>query len=137
LRRIIWGILADWRVVMAFDGSTVDRRPAGIFEGALMKAMLAGALAVGGILGFVSTTTLAAGSVVVMGAVVVDPAANPSVVGVPYPGYIAYSGHEAEPPASNCYWTRMPIYDPSRNVIGWRGRPVAVCPEPRISADAR
>jgi hypothetical protein len=102
-----------------------------------MKAMLAAALAVGGILSFATTAALAADFVAVRGAVVVDPAANPNVVAVPYPGYIVYSGHEAEPPASNCYWTRMPIYDPSRNVIGWRGRPVAVCPERRISADAR
>jgi hypothetical protein len=100
-----------------------------------MKAMLAGAT-FGGILTFAATAVLAASSVNVTGAVVVDPAANPNLVAVPYPGYIVYSGHEAEVPASNCYWTRMPIYDPSRNVIGWRGRPVAVCPQRRISAQA-
>jgi hypothetical protein len=102
-----------------------------------MKAMLVAALAVGGILSFATNAALAAASVTVMGAVVVDPTASPNVVAVPYVGYIAYSGHEAELPTSSCYWTRMPIYDPSRNVIGWRGRPVAVCPEPRTSADAR
>jgi hypothetical protein len=101
-----------------------------------MKAMLAGAMAFGGILTFATTAVLAANSVNVTGAVVVDPAANPNLVAVPYPGYILYSGHEAELPVSNCYWTRMPIYDPSRNVIGWRGRPVAVCPQRRISAQA-
>jgi hypothetical protein len=100
-----------------------------------MKATLT-ALAAGGILTITATAVFAAGSVSVTGAIVVDPAANPSVVAVPYPGYIIYSGHDAELPASNCYWTRMPIYDPNRNVIGWRGRPVAVCPQPRISAQA-
>ena len=30
-------------------------------------------------------------------------------------------------PGPGCYWTRMPVYDMYGNVIGWRGRPVAVC----------
>jgi hypothetical protein len=102
-----------------------------------MKATLTGALAVGGISILAATAAFGAGSVRIVGATVVDPAANPNVVSVPYPGYTVYSGNDAELPASSCYWTRMPIYDPNRNVIGWRGRPVAVCPAPRISAEAK
>src|SRR5712691_2306179 len=31
-------------------------------------------------------------------------------------------------PAPGCYWTRMPVYDYYGNVVGYRGRPVVVCP---------
>jgi hypothetical protein len=54
----------------------------------------------------------------------------------PSPGYILYSGYTGPLPAPNCYWTRMPIYDAERNVVGWRGRPIAVCPMARVSAEA-
>src|SRR5258706_6738654 len=46
----------------------------------------------------------------------------------PNPDYIAYSHYAAALPGPSCYWTRMPVYDSNHNVIGWRGRPVAVCP---------
>lgn len=67
----------------------------------------------------------------VAGAIVHTPAKDerPAYVVVPKPGYIVYSGYAAALPGPNCYWTRMPIFDPSNKVIGWRGRPVAVCPE--------
>jgi hypothetical protein len=45
----------------------------------------------------------------------------------PESGYIAYSDYAA-PPAPGCHWTRMPIYDGTHKVIGWRGRPLAACP---------
>ena len=66
----------------------------------------------------------------VAGAVVGKVAANvrPTYLAAPETGYIVYSEHSAALPGANCYWTRMPIYDPNQNVIGWRGRPVAVCP---------
>lgn len=54
----------------------------------------------------------------------------------PYPGYIVYSGYDGALPGPNCYWTGMPVYDAERNVVGWRGRPVAVCPRVRMSAQA-
>jgi hypothetical protein len=54
----------------------------------------------------------------------------------PYPGYILYSSYMGPLPASNCFWTRMPVYDAGRNVVGWRGRPVAVCPIAKVSAQA-
>ena len=71
------------------------------------------------------------------GAVVGNAAANvrPAYVAAPDPGYIVYSGYATALPGPSCYWTRMPVYDSDRTVIGWRGRPVAVCPQPRVSAD--
>jgi hypothetical protein len=64
------------------------------------------------------------------------PDVRPAYVAMPQPGYIIYSGHSAPLPAASCYWTRMPLYDSDRSVLGWRGRPVAVCPQPRVTAEA-
>jgi hypothetical protein len=56
------------------------------------------------------------------------PDAQPASSSTSETGYIAYSEYGASLPAPGCYWTRMPIYDAKHNVIGWRGRPLAVCP---------
>jgi len=53
---------------------------------------------------------------------------RPIYLTAPEPGYILYSGYTAALPEPTCYWTRMPIHDSTNKVIGWRGRPVAVCP---------
>lgn len=53
---------------------------------------------------------------------------GPAYVVAPGPGYLAYPGYYASLPGPRCYWTRMPVYDRFGNAIGWRGRPVAVCP---------
>jgi hypothetical protein len=53
--------------------------------------------------------------------------ARPAYVVAPGPGYVVYSGYAAPLPGPNCYWTRMPVYDAYGNMVGWRGRPVAVC----------
>src|SRR6266567_3765132 len=45
----------------------------------------------------------------------------------PGPGYVVYPAYAAPLPGPGCYWTRMPVYDMYGNVVGWRGRPVAVC----------
>jgi len=45
----------------------------------------------------------------------------------PPPGY-AYYPAAGPVPAPGCYWTRIPIYDPAGNVVGWSGRPRMVCP---------
>jgi hypothetical protein len=71
----------------------------------------------------------------VAGAISPGASVRPAFVAVPEPGYIVYSDQTAVLPAPNCYWTRMPIYDADRTVIGWRGRPIAVCPQPKVSAD--
>ena len=65
---------------------------------------------------------------VVTGAIVGSAIANsrPAYV-APGPGYVVYPGYAAALPGPNCYWTRMPVYDRFGNVVGWRGRPVAVC----------
>ena len=63
------------------------------------------------------------------GAIVGSAIANsrPAYVVSPGPGYVAYPSYAVALPGPNCYWTRRPVYDAYGNVIGWRGRPVAVC----------
>ena len=102
-----------------------------------MKATLSASITAAALIG-ATAASFGAGSVRVTDAIVVDTVANtrPAYVAVPDRGYIVYSGYAAALPGENCYWTRMPIYDPDRNVIGWRGRPVAVCPQRRVSAQA-
>ena len=56
------------------------------------------------------------------------PPARPAYPKVPHPGYIAYADYDLAVPAPQCYWTRLPVYDADRNIVGWRGSPVAVCP---------
>ncbi len=66
----------------------------------------------------------------VAGALIGSAVANagaPAYVVAPAPGYVVYSGYAAPLPGPNCYWTRVPLYDAYGNVVGWRGRPVAVC----------
>jgi hypothetical protein len=53
--------------------------------------------------------------------------AQPAYVAAPGPGYVVYPAYGAPLPGPQCYWTRMPVYDVYGNVVGWRGRPVAVC----------
>jgi hypothetical protein len=89
---------------------------------------------------FLAAASLAAAATASVGAGLVDGIAGSAIVGKPAEdvrpaylagpdqGYIVYSGYAAALPAPTCYWTRMPVYDSDRNVIGWRGRPVAVCP---------
>lgn len=59
---------------------------------------------------------------------------QPLFPATPYAGYVVYSGYAGPLAAPSCYWTRLPVYDAERNVVGWRGRPVAICPQVRISA---
>ena len=77
-----------------------------------------------------AVTSLGADTVRVTGPIVVGEAANPrpAYVTSPDPGYIVDADTAATLPGPNCYWTRMPVYDLDGKVIGWRGRPVAVCP---------
>jgi hypothetical protein len=87
-----------------------------------------------------AAATLAAATATSSGASLVDGVVADAIVGkggtevrsaymaAPDPGYVVYSGYAAALPGPGCYWTRMPVYGPDRNVIGWRGRPMAVCP---------
>jgi hypothetical protein len=63
------------------------------------------------------------------GAIVGSAIANsrPAYVVAPAPGYVVYSGYAAPLPGPNCYWSRQPVYDPYGNIVGWRGRAIAVC----------
>jgi hypothetical protein len=96
-----------------------------------MKTILT-ALIAAATLAVATAASFAAGSiddflkVAIVGKAAAD--VRPAYVATPDPGYIAYSGYAAALPAPSCYWARMPVYDFDRNVIGWRGRPVAVCP---------
>jgi hypothetical protein len=67
----------------------------------------------------------------VAGAIVGNAVANaapPAYVAGPGPGYVVYPAYAAPLPGPRCYWTRQPVYDMYGNVVGWRGRPIAVCP---------
>jgi hypothetical protein len=91
-----------------------------------------------GSLAFATAGSAGAASINAADAIVVDTAAPspPTYVVTPNPRYIVYSGYDAALPGPGCYWTRMPMYDAHHEVVGWRGRPMAVCPQPRVSAEA-
>jgi hypothetical protein len=42
-------------------------------------------------------------------------------------GYVYYPAYAEPLPGPNCNWYRLPVYDASGNMVGWRGRPVAFC----------
>ena len=91
--------------------------------------MILFAIGVVGSLAAATTFSLGGDLVQVTGAIVAGPPAPepPAYPIEPRPGYIAYGDYDIAVPGPGCYWTRMPIYDPDRNVVGWRGRPMAVC----------
>ena len=109
----------------------------GLSKGTLMKATLTAVVATGTLMAAI-TASFGASTLDPKGAIVVGTAANPqpAYVAAPNPGYIAYAGYDAPLPGPGCYWSRMPLYGQNGDVIGWRGRPVAVCSQPRISAEA-
>ena len=43
-------------------------------------------------------------------------------------GYVVYPGYAEPVYGSGCYWASQPVYDPYGRVVGYRGRPVQVCP---------
>src|SRR5262249_22624570 len=102
-----------------------------------MKAVLTGLV---GASTFVIATTAwsTADSVSIKGALLLGTSSGDQSLcpAAPYPGYIAYSEFTGALPGPNCYWTRFPVYDADRNVVGWRGRPVAVCSQVKVSAQA-
>ena len=63
----------------------------------------------------------------IIGNAIANAAPPPAYAAPPGPGYVVYPAYAAPLPGPGCYWTRMPVYDMYGNVIGWRGRPVAVC----------
>jgi hypothetical protein len=103
-----------------------------------MKTIFTALVVAAATMGVATTASLGAESVSVTGAIVMSAATDdqPLYLAAPQPGYIIYSGHTDALPGPNCYWTRLPVYDADRKVVGWRGRPAAVCPQVRVSAQA-
>jgi len=62
------------------------------------------------------------------GAIIGGAIANSRYYAPPPAGYAYYPAYAQPVPGPDCYWARMPIYDPAGNVVGWRGRPRLVCP---------
>jgi hypothetical protein len=83
------------------------------------EARCVGCVVGAGIAGF------AAGAIV--GSAIANSAPGPAYVVAPPAGYVAYPTYYAALPGPNCFWTRRPVYDVYGNVVGWRGRPIAVC----------
>ena len=69
---------------------------------------------------------LAAG--LVGGAIIGGAIASSRYHAPPPPGWAYYPAYGEPVPGPDCYWARMPVYDPAGNVVGWRGRPRLVCP---------
>src|SRR5262249_12523571 len=43
-------------------------------------------------------------------------------------GYVVYPGYAQPVYGPGCYWASQPVYDPYGRVVGYRGRPIQVCP---------
>ena len=79
-------------------------------------------------------TALVAAATLAIAAAAVPTTADarcPGCVGEPPPyappGYVYYPAYGQQLPGPNCYWFRVPVYDAYRNMVSWRGRPVAFC----------
>jgi hypothetical protein len=94
-----------------------------------MKFTLAGLIAAAGLAAW-AASSVGAEPVQATGPIVISATVDvkPAYVTSPGPGYIRYAESTAPLPGPNCYWTRMPVYDLANALVGWRGRPVAVCP---------
>lgn len=106
MTKALTAVLAAATITLSLAASATDA-----------SAQRGGAVAAGVAAGFIG------------GAIVGSAIANsrPAYVVAPAPGYVVYSGYAAPLPGPNCYWTRQPVYGPYGNVIGWRGRAIAVC----------
>ena len=94
-----------------------------------MKATLV-AIGVGAILAATTMLSLGGDLVLVTRAIVTGTSSTEPLAhsAEPHTGYIAYEDRNLTPPEPGCSWIRLPIYDTERNVVGWRGRPLVVCP---------
>ena len=107
MQKTLTALLAAATIAVSLAGSASD---ASAQRGGAFAAGLIGGIAAGAIVGSAIANS------------------RPAYVVAPGPGYIAYPGYAVALPGPNCYWTRMPVYDAYGNPVGWRGRPVAVCP---------
>jgi len=108
MKKTLTALLAAATIAVSLAGSATD---ASAQRGGAFAAGLVGGLVGGAIIGSALSRP-----------------AYPAYVVAPAPGYVVYPGYAAAVPAPGCYWTRMPVYDYYGRVIGWRGRPVVVCP---------
>jgi len=51
-----------------------------------------------------------------------------SILATRPPGYVVYPGYAQPVYGPGCYWASQPVYDAYGRVVGYRGRPVQVCP---------
>jgi hypothetical protein len=108
MKKTLTALLAAATIAVSLAGTANDvsaRDRGGAFAAGLIGGLAAGAI-VGGAIA----------------------SSRPAYAVAPGPGYVIYPGYAAAVPAPGCYWTRMPLYDAYGNVVGWRGRPVVVCP---------
>jgi hypothetical protein len=93
-----------------------------------LSTLLAAATVAGALAGSVSTASAQRGLVPgLIGGFVAGAIVGGAIASHPGPGYIVYPGYAAPLNGTGCYWTRVPVYDPYGNIVGWRGRPVQVC----------
>jgi hypothetical protein len=109
MKKTLTTFVAAAAIAVSLAGSATDasaQRGAGAFAAGLIGGLAAGAI--------------------VGSAIANSP--PPAYVVAPPPGYVVYPGYAAAVAAPECYWTRMPVYDAWGRPVGWRGRPVMVCP---------
>jgi hypothetical protein len=70
----------------------------------------------------------AIGAGIIGGAIIGGAIASSRYYYPPPPGYAYYPAYAQPVPNANCYWARMPVYDPAGHIVAWRGRPQLVCP---------
>ena len=107
MKKTLTALAAAATIAVSLAGTTTD---ASAQRGGAFAAGLIGGLAAGAIIGSAIANS------------------QPAYVVAPGPGYVVYPAHAAPLPGPSCYWTRMPVYDAYGRPVGWRGRPVAVCP---------
>ena len=98
MKKTLTTLLAAATVASALAGSATTASARGGFVPGLLGGFVAGAI-VGGV-----------------------------IASRPAPGYVVYPGYSAPVAHPGCYWTNVPVYDAYGNIVGWRGRPVQVCP---------
>jgi hypothetical protein len=108
MKKTLTALAAAATIAVSLAGSVTDasaQRGAGAFAAGLIGGLAAGAI---------------------VGSAIAN--SQPAYVVAPGPGYVVYPAYAAPLPGPSCYWTRMPVYDAYGRPVGWRGRPVAVCP---------
>ncbi len=108
MKKTLTALLAAATIAVSLAGTATDasaQHSGGAFAAGLVGGLVGGAI-VGGAIA----------------------SSRPAYAVAPAPGYVVYPGYAAAVPAPGCYWTRMPVYDYYGNVVGYRGRPVVVCP---------